>query len=71
MVIFGTLRDVSEATLQSAHAGTIVNEAQNSAASPNFKKKESDLPRISARVFMCVPPDCLASLVFLGAGIVA
>jgi hypothetical protein len=47
--------------LQSAaNAGIFANAAQSSAARPNRKMKERNHPNISARIFMCVPPEQLS-----------
>jgi hypothetical protein len=40
MVIFGTLREVSEATLQSARAGTFEKAAAKRTARLSLKRKE-------------------------------
>jgi hypothetical protein len=61
---------LSEAGLQAARTGTFANAAQNTAASPIRKKQERSHPKISARIFMYVPPEYLASHIQLEPAIV-
>src|SRR4029077_4292298 len=57
IVILGTPRALSAAVLQAAHNGTFANVAQSATASPNRKINDCNDPNISARFFMCIPPE--------------